>query len=51
MTDPQVRRAALERVAAGVGEDTRVMVGHSLGGRWWRMRRCARILNGRCGRW
>ena len=31
MTDPQVRRAALDRVAAGVGEDTRVMVGHSLG--------------------
>lgn len=31
MTDPQVRRAAQDRVAAEVGEDTRVMVGHSLG--------------------
>jgi hypothetical protein len=31
MTDPQVRQAALDRVAAGVGGDTRVLVGHSLG--------------------
>ena len=31
MTDPQVRRAALDRVAAGIGGDTRVVVGHSLG--------------------
>ena len=31
MTDPQVRRVALDRVAAGVGGDTRVVVGHSLG--------------------
>lgn len=31
MTDPQVRQAALDRVAAGIGEDTRVVVGHSLG--------------------
>jgi len=31
MTDPQVRRAVLDRVAAGVGEDTQVVVGHSLG--------------------
>jgi pimeloyl-ACP methyl ester carboxylesterase len=31
MTDPQVRQAVLDRVAAGVDEDTRVMVGHSLG--------------------
>jgi pimeloyl-ACP methyl ester carboxylesterase len=31
MTDPQVRRAALGRVAAGIGGDTRVVVGHSLG--------------------
>ena len=31
MTDPQVRRAVLGRVAAGVGADTRVLVGHSLG--------------------
>ena len=31
MTDPQVRRAAQDRVAAEVGEDTRVVVGHSLG--------------------
>ena len=31
MTDPQVRRTALDRVAAGIGEDTRVVVGHSLG--------------------
>jgi pimeloyl-ACP methyl ester carboxylesterase len=31
MTDPQVRRAALDRVAAGIDGDTRVVVGHSLG--------------------
>ena len=31
MTDPQVRRAVQDRVAAAVGEDTRVVVGHSLG--------------------
>ncbi len=31
MTDPQVRAAALGRVAAGIGGDTRVVVGHSLG--------------------
>jgi hypothetical protein len=31
MTDPQVRQAALDRVAEGVGGDTRVVVGHSLG--------------------
>jgi pimeloyl-ACP methyl ester carboxylesterase len=31
MTDLQVRRAALDRVAAGIGADTRVLVGHSLG--------------------
>jgi pimeloyl-ACP methyl ester carboxylesterase len=31
MTDPQVRRAALGRAAAGIGGDTRVVVGHSLG--------------------
>ena len=31
MTDPQVRGAVLDRVAAGVGGDTRVVVGHSLG--------------------
>ena len=31
MTDPQVRPAVLDRVAAGVGGDTRVVVGHSLG--------------------
>ena len=31
MTDSRVRQAALDRVAAGVGEDTRVVVGHSLG--------------------
>jgi alpha-beta hydrolase superfamily lysophospholipase len=31
MTDPQVRQAALDRVAAGIGEDTRVVAGHSLG--------------------
>ena len=31
MTDPQVRQAALDRVAAGIWDDTRVVVGHSLG--------------------
>ncbi len=31
MTDPAVRRAVQDRVAAQVGEDTRVVVGHSLG--------------------
>ena len=31
MTDPHVRQAAQDRVAAAVGEDTRVVVGHSLG--------------------
>ena len=31
MTEPQVRRAALDRVTAVVGGDTRVLVGHSLG--------------------
>jgi pimeloyl-ACP methyl ester carboxylesterase len=31
MTDPVVRRAVQGRVAAGVDEDTRVVVGHSLG--------------------
>ena len=31
MTDPPVRQAALDRVAAGIGEDTQVVVGHSLG--------------------
>ena len=31
MTDPVVRAAVQDRVAAGVDEDTRVMVGHSLG--------------------
>jgi len=31
MTDPQVRRVALARVTEGVGGDTRVLVGHSLG--------------------
>jgi pimeloyl-ACP methyl ester carboxylesterase len=31
MTDPQVRQAVLSRVAARIGEDTRVVVGHSLG--------------------
>jgi pimeloyl-ACP methyl ester carboxylesterase len=31
MTDPDVRRAVQDRVAAEVGEDTRVVVGHSLG--------------------
>ena len=31
LTDPQVREAALERIAAAVGGDTRVVVGHSLG--------------------
>ncbi len=31
MTDPEVRRTVQERVAAEVGEDTCVVVGHSLG--------------------
>lgn len=31
MTDPEVRRAVQDKVAAEVGEDTRVLVGHSLG--------------------
>jgi pimeloyl-ACP methyl ester carboxylesterase len=31
ITDPQVRRTVLSRVAAGIGGDTRVVVGHSLG--------------------
>ena len=31
MTDPQVRQAVQDRVAAGVSENTRVMVAHSLG--------------------
>jgi pimeloyl-ACP methyl ester carboxylesterase len=31
MTDPGVRQAAQERVAARIGKDTRVVVGHSLG--------------------
>ncbi len=31
LTDPQLRQAALERVTALIGEDTRVLVGHSLG--------------------
>jgi hypothetical protein len=31
MTDPEVRQAAQDRIAADVDEDTRVLVGHSLG--------------------
>jgi hypothetical protein len=31
MTDPEVRPVALDRVAAAIGGDTRVVVGHSLG--------------------
>jgi pimeloyl-ACP methyl ester carboxylesterase len=31
MTDPDVRRDVQDRIAAEVGEDTRVVVGHSLG--------------------
>jgi pimeloyl-ACP methyl ester carboxylesterase len=31
MTDPEVRQEVQDRVAAEVGEDTRVVVGHSLG--------------------
>ena len=49
MTEPEVRRAVQNRVAAEVDEDTGWWWGIRLG-QWWRTRRCALISSGRCGR-
>jgi hypothetical protein len=51
LTDPVVRPVVQDRVAAGVDEDTRVVVGVIRWDRWWPMRRCVPTRDGRCGAW